>query len=253
MKYDFYEQVYPDGQILYHLHLDTMTDEEYDKLKPTIEHLGGHWREKYKCFVFGSDIRGKLEDCKKNGLEISEQYLWKEKTQFFPTPRAVAERVVELAEIEDKQFVLEPSAGQGGLVDCIKTDNPILCIEPLEENIQILAQKGYVTGRMTFEEYYAAFDAHRLGTRFYDRVIMNPPFSGQRDIKHLLMAYDLLDKGGILVAIISENALYYQTETSKNFVKFLAEHNAMIEAVPPRAFTESGTTIETVIVKIIKT
>ena len=228
-----------------------MTDEEYDKLKPTIEHLGGHWREKYKCFVFSSDIRKNLEDCKKNGLKISEEYLWKEKTQFFPTPCAVAERVVELAEIEDGQFILEPSAGQGGLVDCVHKDCSILCIEPLEENIKVLTEKGYVTGTMTFEEYYSA--CYKNGIGLYDRVIMNPPFSGQRDIKHLLMAYELLNQNGILVAIISENALYYQTETSKNFIKFLDEHNAMIEAVPPRAFTESGTTIETVIVKIIKT
>lgn len=250
LKYDFSEQVYPDGQTLFHLHLGEMTDEEYDKLKPTIEHLGGHWREKYKCFVFGTDIRTKLEECKKNGITISEKYLWQEKTQFFPTPKSVAERVVELAEIEDGYFVLEPSAGQGGLVDCIETNNPILCIEPLEENVKVLTQKGYVTAPMTFEQYYAA---ERKPADAYDRIIMNPPFSEQRDIKHLMMAYDMLEIGGILVAIISENALYYQTELSKNFNKFLVENNAMIEAVPPRAFAESGTTIETIIVKIVKT
>lgn len=246
MKYDFYEQVYPDGQTLFHLHLGEMTNEEYDKLKPTIEHLGGHWREKYKCFVFGEDIRSKLEECKKNGITISDKYLWQEKTQFFPTPKSVAKRVVELAEIEAGHFVLEPSAGQGGLADFVPKNCPMLCIEPLKENVKILTDKGYVTGKMTFEDYYNPEIQ-------YDRIVMNPPFSSQRDIKHLLMAYDMLKDGGIIVAIISENALYYNTETSKNFNKFLNEHNAIIESVPHRAFEESGTTIETVIVKIIKT
>ena len=52
--------------------------------------------------------------------------------------------------------------------------------------------------------------------------------------------------------IISENALYYQTELSDNFREFLREHNGMVEAVPSRSFAESGTTIETVIVKLIR-
>ena len=246
MKYDFYEQAYPDGQTLYHLHLDEMTDEEYDKLKPVIEHLGGHWRQKYKCFVFAEDIRDKLIDAKTNGINISEEYLWREKTQFFPTPKSVAERVIELAEIEDGDFILEPSAGQGALVDCIPKGHPLLCVEPMKENVDVLLRKGYVTANITFEEYYDP-DIK------YDRIVMNPPFSGQKDILHVQMAYDMLVHGGVLVAIISENALYYQTEISKNFNKFLDEHNAMIEAVPPRSFKESGTTIETVIVKIIKT
>ena len=246
MKYDFYEQVYPDGQTFYHLQLDEMTDEEYDKLKPVIEHLGGHWRQKYKCFVFGEDVRDKLEECKKNGIEVSDKYLWQEKTQFFPTPKSVAKRVAELAEFQSGNVVLEPSAGQGGLADFVPKDCPLLCIEPLKENVDILTKKGYVTGMMTFETYYYS-DVK------YDRIIMNPPFSGQRDIKHLMMAYDMLEMGGILVAIISENALYYQTELSQDFNRFLVKNNAMVEAVPPRSFKESGTTIETVIVKIIKT
>ena len=246
MKYDFYEQVYPNGETFYHLHLEEMSDAEYDKLKPIIESLGGHWRQKHKCFVFGEDIREKLKECLQNGIEISEKYLWQEKTQFFPTPITVAKRVAELAEFQDGNIVLEPSAGQGGLADFVPKNCPVLCIEPIKENIEVLTKKGYVTGTMTFEDYYTP-------SIQYDRIVMNPPFSGQRDIKHLMMAYDMLKVGGILVAVISENALYYQTELSQDFNKFLVKNNAMVEAVPPRAFKESGTTIETVIVKIIKT
>ena len=59
--YDYYEQHYPDGKVFYHLDIGTVSDEEYDKLKPIIEHLGGHWREKFKCFVFGEDVRDKID------------------------------------------------------------------------------------------------------------------------------------------------------------------------------------------------
>ena len=60
--YNYYEQSYPNIGTFYHLDIGTVSDEEYDKLKPIIEHLGGHWREKFKCFVFGEDVRDKIEE-----------------------------------------------------------------------------------------------------------------------------------------------------------------------------------------------
>ena len=71
-------------------------------------------------------------------------------------------------------------------------------------------------------------------------------------VNKMINQYDLLKSNGVLVAIISENALYYQTKLSDNFRDFLREHNGMVEAVPSRSFAESGTTIETVIVKLIR-
>ncbi len=246
MFYHFYKQEYSDGRIFYHLQLDKLSDEEYDKVKPFVEHLGGHWRERYNCFVFPEDVRDLFEKYPSKSFSASAEYLWREKTQFFPTPKLVAERVVELAEIETHHIVLEPSAGQGALLDCIKVDCPIMCVEPLLENVEILRNKGYVCYRGEFENYYSP-DIQ------YDRIIMNPPYANQNDIKHVKMAYDMLAKGGILVAVISENALYYQTDLSIEFNEFLTKENVFVEAVSPRAFEESGTTIETVIIKIVKT
>ena len=51
---------------------------------------------------------------------------------------------------------------------------------------------------------------------------------------------------------VYNNALYYKTETSSNFRDFLKKHNAIIEPVAPQSFKESGTTIDVVIVKIVK-
>ena len=244
--YNYYEQSYPNIGTFYHLDIGTVSDEEYDKLKPIIEHLGGHWREKFKCFVFGEDVKDKIDYYLEHGVEISERYKWQEETQFYPTPTSVAKHVVELAEIEEGNSVLEPSAGWGNLLDPINVKCDILAVEPLMENSNVLRKKGYNHCVTTFEE----FAEHN--TQKFDRVVMNPPFSGQRDIKHVWMAYNLLKPGGVLVAIISENALYYQTETSDKFRTFLKHRNTLVENVPTRAFAESGTTIETVIVKIIK-
>lgn len=245
MKYDFYKVESPDYGVHYHLDIGTVTDAEYDKLKPIIEHLGGHWREKFHCFVFGEDVSDKIDFYLEHGIEISEKYKWQEETQFYPTPNNVAKHVVELAEIEEGNSVLEPSAGWGNLLDPISVKCDILAVEPLMENSDVLRRKGYNHCVTTFEDFY------KTNLRF-DRVVMNPPFSGQRDIKHVLMAYDLLKNNGVLVAIISENALYYQTELSDYFRKFLKEHNGIVETVPSRSFEESGTTIEVVIIKIVK-
>lgn len=233
----------------YGLDVGVISDSDYDILKPIIEHLGGHWREKVKLFLFNTDISSKLEYYLKNGITITEKYKYQESTQFYPTPKEVAERVVELCNIHSGDFVLEPSAGQGGLVDCIKSPCKLFLVEPLKENCLVLHKKGYSVVRETFEKVY--LDCVLKEVQF-DKIVMNPPFSGQRDIKHFMMAYGLLKKGGTLVSIISENALYYDTTVSHNFNCFLKNKGAYIENVPFRAFEDSGTTIETVIVKIKK-
>lgn len=230
---------------LYYLDVGTISDNEYDLLKPIVEHLGGHWREKTKCFIFYKNVKDTLDYYVANGVTPTEQYLWQEETQYYPTPVEVANRVVELAEITEGCSVLEPSAGRGNLLDCIGVKCDILAIEPLSENCKYLESKGYNYGITTFEKAYKTLPN-------FNRVVMNPPFSGQRDIKHVMMAYSLLNPEGVLVSVMSENALYYETEISADFRAFLKKNKAYVEAVPALSFAENGTTIETVIVTIKK-
>lgn len=231
---------------LYYLSLGNMSDAEYDEVKPIVEHLNGHWRERYGCFVFGEDVSELLLEALCYGVDISEDYRWREENQFYPTPMRVAKRVVELAEVENGMSILEPSAGTGNLLDCLpKGDYFISCIEPMTMNCEVLKKKGYMVNQSTFEDVYNKLP-------LFDRVIMNPPFSGQRDIKHVTMAYHLLKPDGVLCAVISENALYYKTKTTENFKSFLKDINAYVEPVPSCSFEESGTTIETVLIKLRK-
>lgn len=231
---------------LYYLSLGNMSDAEYDEVKPIIEHLNGHWREKFGCFVFGEDVSELLQNALCNGVDISDDYRWREENQFYPTPMRVAKRVVELAEVESGMSILEPSAGVGNLLDCLPAGQySILCVEPMETNCYVLEHKGYKVVHSTFEDTYVDLPK-------FDRIIMNPPFSGQRDIMHVMMAYYLLKPGGVLCSVISENALYYKTETTENFKKFLKDIDGYVEPVPSGSFEESGTTIETVLIKLRK-
>lgn len=118
--------------------------------------------------------------------------------QFYPTPRRLAERLVELAGIEPHHTVLEPSAGQGGLADLLPKE-PTLCVEISELHCQILRAKGYNVAQGDF------LDCDRIGHQ-YDRIVMNPPFSEGRWQAHVEHAADMLAPGGRLVAILPEGA-----------------------------------------------
>lgn len=225
--------------------IEALTDDEYDDIKPWIENMGGHWRERVKAFTFAMDSAKR------------ESFLeWQEQHQFFPTPSEVAKRVVELANLEhiaksSLPVVLEPSAGAGALLDEIPIwfEHKEYVIEPVDENADILEDKGYKAERIRFEEFY---NQHKNLGKDIDIVIMNPPFSKSRDIKHTLMAYDLLKDGGTLVSVVSENAMYYDNDASNQFRDWLDKTHAYIEHVPYGLFKESGTTIDTIIIKVTK-
>lgn len=223
---------------------ESLTDEEYNKFKPVIENLGGHWRERVKGFVFPYDTT------------VNSQ----EDSQYFPTPsiiaRDMAQLLVEsLGDLKDIK-ILEPSAGRGNLAyefAALRPESNIVMIEPDDINysyLEKLAEESDASMdsfHSTFEEYYAD-----NSDTVFDGVIMNPPFSNSRDINHIKMAFSMLKPGGVLVSIISENVLYYDNKENKEFVNWLNELKAEIFNVPYGAFKSSGTMIDTRIIKIIK-
>lgn len=113
--------------------------------------------------------------------------------QFYPTPDELAAHVVTMAEIESHHTVLEPSAGQGGLVDHINDKQRIQCVEYSEIHCEILKSKGYNVDHIDFLQF---------NRPIYDRIIMNPPFSEGRAKLHLEHAVEQLAPGGRLVAIL---------------------------------------------------
>lgn len=119
--------------------------------------------------------------------------------QFYPTPRSLAERVVEMANIGPEHSVLEPSAGQGGLADLLQSELTT-CVEVSALNAKVLEAKGH-------EVAIGDFIAWSQSTRGrFDRIVMNPPFDQGRWRAHLEHAADLLRPDGRLVAILPSGA-----------------------------------------------
>lgn len=118
--------------------------------------------------------------------------------QFYPTPRALAQRVVALADIQPGTVVLEPSAGQGGLASLLPAG--AVCVEVSPLNCAVLQGKGHDVVQADFLQWAGAT------SRRFDRVVMNPPFSEGRWQAHTRAAAALLQPGGVLVAVVPASA-----------------------------------------------
>jgi phospholipid N-methyltransferase len=113
----------------------------------------------------------------------------------FPTPPEVARRVVELADIQPGQRVLEPSAGTGSLLEALP-DTPTVAVEINGQLAEALQRR--FTGAEVHRGDFLTMNGE-LGT--FDRIVMNPPFDHGSDIEHVRHAYAKLKPGGRLVAI----------------------------------------------------
>lgn len=119
--------------------------------------------------------------------------------QYYPTPRGLAARVLELASIGDTDTCLEPSAGTGALADLLPKERTI-CIEVSPLHASVLTQKGHTVR----EDDFLTFAESHKGK--FDRIVMNPPFSQGRWKAHVEAAASLLSPGGKLAAVIPSSA-----------------------------------------------
>ncbi|UPT99358.1 DUF3560 domain-containing protein [Bradyrhizobium barranii subsp. apii] len=118
--------------------------------------------------------------------------------QLFPTSPTLADEVVELADIQPGQDVLEPSAGTGALLRAMPNVRPHGTVTAVEINPRLADALREIADR-TFCANFLECGADLLGT--FDIILMNPPFENGDDIKHILHARTLLRPGGRIVAI----------------------------------------------------
>ena len=217
----------------------------YLSVNEVLDRIGGKWNRRAKAHVFGEDPTDKLNAVIECGVLEP-----KVKTGYFPTPPELVTRMIELAELDRKHIMLEPSAGQGHIAEeMIKiTENVFVC-EILEENCKILHSKQIA---VSGEFFRFAEDSIRCN-RSIDRILMNPPFEKQADIDHVTTAFSLLADGGILVAIMSSGVMFRENRKTTTFREnILNMYGVLVEDNPEGAFKESGTMVNTVMIKLVK-
>jgi hypothetical protein len=216
---------------------ETLERKVYQDVNKVLEALGGKWNRKLRGHVFddastlASRLAGVLDDGKVAPADAMG---------YFPTPRTLAQHVVDLACIEPQHAVLEPSAGQGAIADVLDVPvDQIQLVEVQQRHADVLTSKGYP--RVLVEDFMAA------ELPLFDRVVMNPPFERKQDVDHVTRAFGLLKPGGRLVAVMSAGATANKDRKSAAFQLLLAEHG-WHEKNPDGAFKESGTGVHTVTV-----
>lgn len=176
----------------------------------------------------------------------------------FPTPAEVADRVIESAGLwrddEDPALrVLEPSAGLGNLAMRAIANKCRVDVCELHPD--------RADGLRRLDGIGAVYQCDFLKlspatTGLYDRVIMNPPFTRERDIDHVNHALSFLKPGGILVAIMSAGTEFRETNKAIAFREKVAKmpvdrwDKRVFRDLPEGSFKETGTMINTVILTV---
>lgn len=209
-----------------------------------LEAAGGKWDKKAKSHVFPVDAADAMEQIIQTG-EVTLIRTIQQDYGYFPTPPEVVARLLEIAGIDPGMRVLEPSAGQGAIAfECAKCGADVDCYELLEANYFKIA--GMPVLRVVRNMDFLA----RAPEQSYDRVVMNPPFAKQADIKHVTHALKFLKAGGLLVSVMSAGVAFRDNKLTQDFRDLIRARGGDIEALDDGAFKESGTMVRTVIVTI---
>lgn len=193
-------------------------------------------------------------------MQVTEMTITRGNDQFYPTPPALAAKMLEGLDMDYVETVLEPSAGKGDLVraivdkkrmrnsyggnkldvDCCEIDpylRQILRYNFSVERLQEVDPSG--TGRYIPEaEIIRHTDLHIVHDDFltyrsgkeYDLILMNPPFA--YGDKHLLKALDMQKDGGLVICLLNSETLRDPyTPNRQLLAKRLKELNADVSFV----------------------
>jgi SAM-dependent methyltransferase len=157
--------------------------------------------------------------------------------QFYWTSNDTIERAMNHHNIKRGERWLEPSCGDGRMMDYLRNKGAIAFGFEVDHGRWMQCRaKGH-----------AALCTNFLDTAVeptFDGVLMNPPFYGKHYAKHVRHAIKFLKPGGILIAILPITARY-----DHGLLDDLAtsRYNENWSDLPVGSFSESGTNINTTV------
>ena len=219
---------------------------QYTSINEVLETIGLKWTRGKKAHIIEWFTQEELENAINDVVETGEVETLKEtikKFQFYPTPKEVARYLVKLAELKPWDKVLEPSAWMWDILWEIPRFIVCTAIELDEKKYnhieQQLCYKDDEIINMDFLEYKE---------KTFDKIIANPPFSKSQDVIHIIHMYELLNEWWIIVSVASSSI---RTRQGRLYDE-LQSLNPEYYYLPEGSFKESGTMVDTVIVKITK-
>ena len=214
----------------------------YLEVNKVLEGAGGKWNRKAGVHLFPSDPRVLLGLAAETGVATNLKQLH----QSFYTPADVADQMVELASMSRHDPLLEPSAGEGALLDAVARAEKLgeyLAFENDARAADFLMQKGY---SVLFEDFLES-DFYALPE--YSRVLMNPPFAKNAAVNHISQALRYLTSGGRLVSVIPRGMMEKESKPVLKLIAQIAELSlsATYEVIdlPDATFKKAGTLVRT--------
>ena len=213
----------------------------YQRTNKVLEAAGGKWDRKAQSHLFDDDAFSRIDQILLTGqIEVP-----KDEFNFFPTPPEVVERLMEIADVQPGMSALEPEAGRGDIaLACAEAGAIVDCIEFMQANYDFLTTLGQFNSIRHMD--FLALEPQPS----YDRIVMNPPFLKQADIRHVQHALRFLKPEGLLTSVMSASVTYRDNRLTQDFRNLLRSRGGDIEALPEGAFKTSGTLVNTVIVTI---
>ena len=216
---------------------DQLDRPDYLAVDKVLRAAGGQWDRAAKAHLFEGDADAAIEAILLTGQVTDTR---QEFGAFFSPPSVVA-RIVALAGLKPAMLVLEPSAGLGAIARAAVARSGIVdCVE-IQDRCVLTLRHALPGSRIRHGDFLAL-----APTPIYDRVLMNPPFARQDDIRHVLHALDFLKPDGRLVAVMSPGIVFRQTSLAQQLRARLAQGSWTIENLPPHSFRESGTDVNAV-------
>jgi len=163
--------------------------------------------------------------------------------QYYPTPTRTVDHVLDhhIGNMDGVE-VLEPSCGDGRFLDGLRKRKA----KPYGIEVDALrANQARAKGHSVMTGNFLATPA----VKKFKIIVMNPPFYGTHYAQHVLHAWDFLEPGGQLVAILPvtarEHGLLDPILPKKGW-------STPWHDLPVGSFSESGTNINTVVLTIRK-
>ena len=158
----------------------------YKEVRQALLNAGAKYKR--NTFVFPNDAQPYIDRSM-----CGDKVNIKKEFQFFGTPANLADELVRMAEVNKFHKILEPSAGQGAIVDAIIRQVPSVFIDVCElmdinQNILKKHSNTHFICENFLEIPIPAYEG------YYDRIIADPPFSKNQDIDHIRKMFVCLKK-----------------------------------------------------------
>ncbi len=227
----------------------------YERVDLVLKAAGGRWDRKARLHLFeGLDPVSVLDDL----LLTSEVVDARREFGFFETPLPLVRIVHGAAALSRGVSVLEPSAGRGALVEGLRpTHHAVSCVE-IQEHLAADLEVRLPRATVLCTDFLSVMPTDFLSVlpswvgAGVDRVLMNPPFARQADVRHVNHALRFLkpSRSSLLVAIMSAGVTFRQDALARSFRDLVAARGGEVDPLPDDSFRPAGTSVRTVLVTI---